>query len=274
MSWLFSRALVGEFLPDSCSVTEPSAPSSGTDTPQAFSSDAKTTEAYRRSRYGMTCGPLTEDLGVALLTAFQAAFHARTLAAQEGAPALMANGLASGGSLPAWFAKWSPQSSEWKTAQCSLVGGLESFSETWPRSGLMLDGTCYPQPAKERITSANASGLLPTLTVCGNYNRTGASKTSGMGLATAIKLMPTLCARDFRYPGKSRLERTGSKSGEVLPQIVGGPLNPDWCEWFMGFPIGWTESAALETRKFREWQQQHGGYSVAQVDVATIGEGG
>jgi hypothetical protein len=100
--------------------------------------------------------------------------------------------------------------------------------------------------------------LLPTLTVCGNYNAKGASKTSGDGLATALRRMPTLVARDHRSPGRSRLERTGSKAGEHLPNVVGGPLNPDWCEWFMGFPIGWTASEPLETHKFHEWRQQHG----------------
>ncbi len=95
---------------------------------------------------------------------------------------------------------------------------------------------------------------LPTLTVCGNYNRKGASQKSGDGLHT---MLATLCARDYRFPGKSRLERTGSKAGDPLPQQVGGPLNPTWCEWFMGFPLGWTELNALATPRFREWQQQH-----------------
>lgn len=56
------------------------------------------------------------------------------------------------------------------------------------------------------LQSLAQKGLLPTLTVCGNYNRKGASETSGDGLATAI----------------------------------GGPLNPEWLEWFMGFPRAWT----------------------------------
>ena len=45
----------------------------------------------------------------------------------------------------------------------------------------------------ERPTSATGSGLWPTPTVCGNYNRKGASSTSGDGLATAVKrsLWPT-----------------------------------------------------------------------------------
>jgi hypothetical protein len=229
MSFIFSRALVEAFSPGSCSETEPSAPSSATPTPQAFSSDDKTTDTYRRSRSGMTCGPLTEDLGEALLTAFLAASRARTSASRVRAPDLTAIGRGFGASLPAWFAKWNQQLCEWRTPQCSLLEGSELFSETWPRSGLMLDGTCYPQPSLGRINCASASGLLPTL-----------------------------CARDYRYPGKSRMERTGGKQGEVLPQIVGGPLNPDWCEWFMGFPIGWTASEVLETPRFHEWRRQHG----------------
>ncbi len=49
--------------------------------------------------------------------------------------------------------------------------------------------------------------MWPTVTVHGNYNRKGASKDSGDGLATA----------------------------------VGGCLNPTWVEWLMGFPMQWTE---------------------------------
>lgn len=108
------------------------------------------------------------------------------------------------------------------------------------------------------ISGTGFGSLLPTLTVCGNYNRKGASPTSGDGLATAILKMPTLCARDYRHPGRSRLERTGGKQGEVLPQAVGGPLNPTWCEWFMGFPRGWTEFGASAMDKSHSAPPQPG----------------
>jgi hypothetical protein len=37
-----------------------------------------------------------------------------------------------------------------------------------------------------------------------------------------------------------------------------GQLNPEWIEWFMGWPMGWTELEPLGTDKFQEWQQLHG----------------
>jgi hypothetical protein len=231
MSWLFSQALVAEYLPVSCLEIEPSALLNATGTPQAFSSDDKTTECYRRSRYGMTCGPLTENRGAELLIAYLVVSHVRTSALPAEVRDLPASAQAFGASLPAWFAKWSHQLSEWRTAHFSLLEDSESFSETWPRSGLMLDGMCYPQPSMARTTCENVSGSL----------------------------LPTLAARDYRHPNvKSFAERGGGKKGEQLPNVLGGPLNPDWCEWFMGFPIGWTASSALATAKFREWQQQHG----------------
>ena len=29
--------------------------------------------------------------------------------------------------------------------------------------------------------------------------------------------------------------------GQNLQTVVGGALNPQWVEWLMGFPIGWTD---------------------------------
>lgn len=37
-------------------------------------------------------------------------------------------------------------------------------------------------------------------------------------------------------------ERKGMQAGN------GGKLNPTWTEWLMGFPLGWTDLDASETR--------------------------
>ena len=36
-----------------------------------------------------------------------------------------------------------------------------------------------------------------------------------------------------------------------------GRLNPDWAEWLMGWPIGWTDLKPLAMDKFHEWLRQH-----------------
>jgi len=44
----------------------------------------------------------------------------------------------------------------------------------------------------------------------------------------------------------------------TLAAQAGGRLNPDWTEWLMAWPIGWTDSKPLATDKFRQWRQSHG----------------
>ena len=83
MSWLFSQALVAEYLVGTCSAGEPYAPLNGNPTPQVFLPPDKTTRFWNLSRYGMTCKPLTEPRGEELLTLFRAGFHAKTLVQPE-----------------------------------------------------------------------------------------------------------------------------------------------------------------------------------------------
>lgn len=260
MSWHCSRALVAAFSAGTCSDGAASALSNTTPTPDQFYWPDKTTEHSRLSRFGMTCVPLMGDLGAAVLTWFLAGSRARTSAQPEKVTALMGREVGSGRKWLGLLARYDPDSRSWRTPQCSLLEDWAESLATWPRWGSMRNGESWERMTAVLPTSESESGLWPTPTVCGNYNRPGASATSGMGLASAVKLWPTVCARDFRYPGKSRMERTGGKQGEVLPQAVGGPLNPDWTEWLMGWPIGQTDLKPLETGKFHEWRQQHGNF--------------
>jgi hypothetical protein len=40
--------------------------------------------------------------------------------------------------------------------------------------------------------------------------------------------------------------------------LTGGVPNPDWLEWMMGLPIGWTAPGALATDRFQAWCRLHG----------------
>lgn len=59
----------------------------------------------------------------------------------------------------------------------------------------------------------------------------------GETVAEAIEiLMPTLTARDQKGPGPEH-----TKGGQDLARTLGGHLSPTFCEWYMGFKIGYTE---------------------------------
>ncbi|KPG94781.1 hypothetical protein AK821_18410 [Pseudomonas sp. RIT-PI-r] len=56
---------------------------------------------------------------------------------------------------------------------------------------------------------------------------------------------------------KSGADRSNDRLDHAVMASDGGQLNPEWVEWLMGWPIGWTELKPLAMDKFREWQQQH-----------------
>lgn len=98
-------------------------------------------------------------------------------------------------------------------------------------------------------TGGHECSLWPTPTVNGNYNRKGLSKTSGDGLATFVRrmvLLPTPTANDAKNNGSSSQR---NRHSEALNVVAGGALNPEWVEWLMGFPCGWTEVSGLENPK-------------------------
>ena len=82
MSWLFSQALVEEYLVDISSDGEQSVQSNGNNTQQAYCAPDKMTDFYRVSQFGMMFKPLTESLGKELLMSYLEDFHAKTFQQQ------------------------------------------------------------------------------------------------------------------------------------------------------------------------------------------------
>lgn len=91
-----------------------------------------------------------------------------------------------------------------------------------------------------------------------------------MNLATAVHLLPTPTARDWK-DGSAKACANVTTNGllgrvvHMLPtptanrwdglqshgvNVVEGSLNPDWVEWLMGYPEGWTDiSTASQTSR-------------------------
>lgn len=251
---------------------------------------AKTTACSLPFQSGTTCGPLTDSPGVEWWISSLAASRARTSAWRENAEASTGQRAASGASSPESLARYDPHSRSWKTLHVLSGMGLDEFSGTFPRWGMMRSGVCYRLRTPARPTVALGSGSWPTPTATdgshggrvtprkgrryGNLveavslerfptpvvadaassrNTTARrNKTPPSGLRNQntlvdyVTLFPTPVART----GRNRRPPDG-KRGIGLETAVGGQLNPEWVEWLMGWPFGWTALNALEKDRFR-----------------------
>jgi hypothetical protein len=231
MSWLFSQALVEEYSEGTSLDGEPCAQLNVMPTPHKFWRNDKTMECSHLSRFGLTLRLLTEGHGAELLMSYLADFHARTSALPEQAQESKATEAGCGRKWEGSFARYDRDSHGWKTPQCSLLGGLIVFSETWPRWGSMRNGECWERTTLALATTGSEYGSLPT---------------------------PT--ARDYK-DGWVQRYRDGVLQLDTLGRAIGGPVNPEFSELLMAWPIGWTDLKPLAMDRFQEWLQQHSPFS-------------
>jgi hypothetical protein len=162
MSWLFSQALVAEYLGENFLDGEQSAPLNGKPTQQAYCAPDKMTVFSRLSRFGMTYKPLMEHHGEELLKSYLAAFHVQTSASQEEAQDSMESTPPCGITWRGWLAKFDPDSYSWKTAQCSFIEDWDESLATFPASGMTRGGLLWERQMSEHRINATASGLWRT----------------------------------------------------------------------------------------------------------------
>ncbi len=169
MTWLISKALmnslslqgqVEEYLGDISLDGEQSVQSSGSHTQLAYLPPDKMTAFSRLSRFGMTFKPLTGSRGEELLTLYREGFHAKTSLSQEMEMDLKEKGRECGEKWRGSFTRYDPDSSLWKTHQCSLLGDLDEFLETWPQWGLMRNGECWEQTTLEQTIKGTGYGFV------------------------------------------------------------------------------------------------------------------
>src|SRR5512137_1471479 len=94
------------------------------------------------------------------------------------------------------------------------------FFENLPKEGMIVDGQCYRQ-------------------------RKSGHRTKGKGgfssQPIAVQMQPT----PWPTPTKEDYRKRGPASRQQgLPEAMRqepGQLNPDWVEWLMGVPVGWTK---------------------------------
>jgi hypothetical protein len=164
----------------------------------------------------------------------------------------------------------------------------------------MRNGVLYRRPPLVRITREIVSGLLPTPRASRSsynyshgkivYNLPGMARfnlwptptvndAQNSNLAPSqlkrrsligeiMRSFPTPSANGFGNEGSRKILKDRVEDGTICPDEKrkmeaghGGQLNPNWVEWLMGWPIGWTDLQPLAMDKYRTWLELHGNYS-------------
>ncbi len=150
--------------------------------------------------------------------------------------------------MPTWRAKVTKHS---RRLFFQLAPSVHGTSDTefsfWPTLTVAAEAPNKGSNKKKYPRSLKEAVLLPTLSA--RDWRSGKNKSCWGNSRPLNEILPTLQAHDSQRGHVRRLGRHGTKHGDRnLNDQIGGPLNPAWLEWYMGFPIAWTELPRSATR--------------------------
>ncbi len=162
------------------------------------------------------------------------------------------------------YGKFSPHGSllkmflgsyRWNSTRCFL---------TWNLKVTKASRLIFRLAASMPTTYAIESGLLPTPAATQYGSNQGGGNGAGTGpkrygLAMLARMIPTPTAGDSKSAGSRNTESSDANPGLSLTDFVrmdggegrgssspasqrSGRLNPEFSEYLMGFPIGWTDT--------------------------------
>ena len=156
------------------------------------------------------------------------------------------------------LAKMFLESSTWNSTTCYLTWEIRSTS----RHLIFRLSPSMPDTDDIGCGSSVEPSIWPTPTAQDNNqvrqtNGAKGHKDRSTTLGGAIRLWPTPMAHEWRLGYQ---DRNNGKKGtqeslttKVINDLggrdqVSGQLNPEFCEWLMGYPIGWTDLKPSATR--------------------------
>lgn len=180
--------------------------------------------------------------------------HAKTSQLQENKQDWMENVLDFGLKCKELLAKYDREKSLWKTHQYSLFEDLIESQEAFPKSGMTVDGQLWELMMSKHPIKEKEYGLSDIENKNGGCRLKYPTPTAhdGKGRCTQNSLI--------RKNGASRIDQLANfvvfgyfnqDRDETLKTSY--QLNPDWTEWLMGWPIGWTSLKPLSKEEFIKW---------------------
>jgi hypothetical protein len=138
-----------------------------------------------------------------------------------------------------------PPRTYWPTPRANNGGPEKSKQGTPGTTGINLETAVRTWPTP-RAQDGKHGAVTPT-------DATRRRVESGMAnlpemVVESSRMFPTPKARDWR---SAKGAAHDNRNSQDLNVDVGGPLNPPWVEWLMGYPIGWTVLPDWATQWFR-----------------------
>ena len=237
------------------------------------------TESFRGFLSGTTCELLTASPGGESSMSSAGDSRVRTSAQPGKAQASTANDPGCGAKWPESLAKYDRESRSWKTRQCLLLGGLEEFSETFPRWGSMHGGELFRQPTPVLRTCGKGSGFWPTPNTIGYRSDGELQILARAGLSDQeFRAMTHRAAESKRrraVGNVSRSQETATTTDTVLFADLNMPKSANALgrQWTDTNTANETESCSpvqFPTPKSRDWKgatnREKGFETVANLD--------
>lgn len=126
-----------------------------------------------------------------------------------------------------YWLKMCLESSAWNSTRCYLTWNVSIISH-----GRLLFRLSASMPRIEE----RGFGLWATPAAADSVGSTGGGQ--GRSLRTDVRMWPTPTTQDAHNNGGPSQH---TRNTPPLNAVAGGSLNPEFVEWLMGYPIGWTE---------------------------------
>lgn len=153
------------------------------------------------------------------------------------------------------LARYDLDTSCWRTSQgCLWTGGSEPFSGIWPRSGLIRNGTAFRRRPLVPIISMIGFSFWPTPNAA-NGRKMCADESPASWAVHRLRHLLKGQRKQLSLPIAAKSFPSGpipkcqeSMMSQIVNRAQNGPpwqndgwMNPEWDEWLMGFPAGWTD---------------------------------
>ena len=154
------------------------------------------------------------------------------------------------------FLTWQKRDTLFSHSYFRLVASARGMSA----SELLSSRLMFPTPlASDKCTNRDAQNLDVFLSEGGIFRKRNKSGSIwSLSLSAAVFYLTPAASEGYRSTLKPTAFRNQSPSSNLSAQVISqeqpvsdaAALNPDWVEWLMGFPKGWTDvSFGQESRK-------------------------